>query len=167
MTPAALTSPRRRPRPRCERCGGWLIAERYGGQRARRCINCGHTPDIPPRPPTPAEARAATERPPPLPRVRLLAGDKRNLATMMTELGLPVPPEWTPPKRKVKVRSEPEPAPADPPLVTAAGQRLLFDLDALAAGERDPRRRRGPRRKRRPAQGRQLSLYLPALTGWC
>ena len=147
---APATSPRSRGRrPRCPRCGGWLQPERYGAQLVRRCLNCGRTPDAPGRPPTSAEAEAARRREAPLPRVSLNAGDRRHLAAMMTELGLAVPPEWAPPKRKVKVRSEPEPAPADPPLVTAAGQLLLFDLDALAAGERDPRRRRGPRRKRR------------------
>ena len=157
---APATLPRSRGRrPRCPRCGGWLQPERYGAQLVRRCLNCGRTPDAPGRPPTSAEAEAARRREAPLPRVSLNAGDRRHLAAMMTELGLAAPPEWAPPKRKVKA-VEPAPLPA----MAADGQLLLFEAD-VAAGDPAPARRRGPRRRGRVAQGRQLSLYLPLITG--
>ena len=138
------------PRARCPRCGGWLARERYAGLTIRRCVACGRTPDVPTRPPTRQEMLGAGAKPlrvETAPWLRLRAAEKRQLADMLDDLGLPAPAEWRSAARGRK--------PAPPPVLVAPVQLPLFDLGEPVATEP---RRRGPRRKRPPAAGVQLSF---------
>ena len=145
---------------RCGRCGGWLAPERWGGQTVLRCVSCGRSPDAPAREPTPADlADVAAEagRGPGFQTLGLTVTDKRNLAAMMTEIGLAVPPAWQapPPRRRRVSREKPAPDPVPEPVRPL--QPELFDLGPYQVGP-PPRPRRRRRRKNEP-DGTQPELW--------